>query len=578
MQIRPLHALALRLVPPLLLLCVAAPVKHARGDELILRGAAVYTLDANKPWASAVVIRDGRIAYVGDDAGALALRAARTRIVDLDGRMLLPGLHDAHMHPMSGGIRLLRCQLDHVATAEQMYAAASACAARRPPRDWVLGTGWSPRRIDPHSLDRAQFDRRVADRPALFASEDGFLAWVNAKALALAGIDPQGDGPELAGLHRDPATHRPTGIVEAAALDLVRQRIPKPGSDEYRAALRAASAIANAHGITSVFDANVSPEMLDAYRDADRAGELRLRVVAAQRIDPKRGAEQVDALIARRDAMRGKRLRADAAKIFLDGEIDMHTAAMLAPYAGSTERGELMIARDTLDAIVRRLDADGFLIHMHAMGDAAVRAGLDAIENAARANGSRDRRHQLAHIGVADVDDIARFGKLDVGANFTPVWFQADDPASAGTLAALGPERAQRNYPIASIAAGGGRIAASSDWPSPSMNPLLGMQIALTRQPYDGRQPALQPQERVDLAAIIAAYTRNAAWLAREEAIDGTIETGKAADLVVLERNLFDVPPARLREVRVLLTLLDGRVVYRNAAFAWPAVNAAHAR
>ena len=576
MRIRLLRMLALPAAS--ILLFGLAGAQRARAGDLIVRSAAIYTLDAERPWASALLIRDGRIAYVGDDAGALALRTPGARVLALDGRMLLPGLHDSHMHPMSGGMHLLRCGLDHVASAGDMYAAARSCAARKPMRGWVLGNGWSPRALDARTLDRARFDRLVPQRPALFASEDGFLAWVNARALAAAGIDPDGAGAELAGLQRDPVTHRPTGIVEAAALEQIRRRIPKPGSDEYRAALRAASALANRYGITSVFDANAGAELIDAYRAADRAGELSVRVVAAQSVDPRRGAEQVDALIARRDAARGTLLRADAAKIFLDGEIDMHTAAMLAPYADSNERGELLIGRDALDAIVRRLDAEGFSIHMHAMGDAAVRAGLDAIEHAERVNGARDRRHQLAHIGVADDADIGRFGALGVAANFTPVWFQADDPASAGTLAALGPQRARRNYPIASIAAAGGRIAASSDWPSPSMDPLLGMQVGLTRQPEDGGKPPLQPDERVDLAAIIRAYTSTAAWLAREETLDGSIRVGNAADLVVLDRNLFDVPAARLREVRVLCTLLDGRVVYRHASCAWPAAADAHVR
>jgi predicted amidohydrolase YtcJ len=274
-------------------------------------------------------------------------------------------------------------------------------------------------------------------------------------------------------------------------------------------------------------------------------------VVAAQQIDPGRGPEQVDELVARRDRVRGPRLRADAAKLFLDGEIDQHTAAMLEPCAGVSVRGELFIPKDKLNAIVRRLDAEGFLVHMHAMGDGAVRAGLDAIEAAAVANGARDRRHQLAHVGVASPADVPRFGKLGVTANYTPIWAQARDEAFAPTRAALGPERSRWMYPFASIAKAGGRVAASSDWPSPSMNPFEAMEVAVTREPA---------AERLTLAQILAAYTRDAAWAAREET--GSIEVGKAADLIVLDRNLFKIKAGQIHRTRVLLTLVDGEPVY----------------
>ncbi|TMD62643.1 MAG: amidohydrolase, partial [Chloroflexi bacterium] len=309
---------------------------------------------------------------------------------------------------------------------------------------------------------------------------------------------------------------------------------------------------------------------VEAYLAAEMAQELTVRVVAAQRIDPGRGEEQIGALLARRERVRGRRVRSDAIKIFLDGEIDKHTAAVLDPYEGAAGvRGNLLIKPEALNALVRRADADGFLIHMHAMGDRAVRAGLDAIEQAIRVNGARDRRHQLAHVGVVSPDDLGRFGRLGVAANFQPLWAQRNDAASGPTEAALGPERSRWILPMASIAATGGRIIASSDWPSPSMNPLDAMQVALTRRPLDGSKPAQQPEERLGLPAILAAYTIEAAWAAREEEIDGSIAIGKAADLAVLDGNLFETDPGKLHDVRVLLTLLDGEPVYRDPSFAW---------
>ena len=553
----------------LLTLLAGTPVHAEPGGDLILRGAAIYTLDVARPWASALVIRNGRIAYVGDDAGALAFAGPGARALALDGRMVTPGFHDSHIHPMTGGMRLLRCRLNDFKADHSVYAAVRACAAAAPKGTWLLGGGWSPEAFARGGPSRRKLDELVPDRPALLTTEDGYTAWVNTRALALAGIGMDGSGSQVGGVERDPKTHKPTGILKDEAVNFVKRHAPQPTEAEYREALRRSTAIANRFGITSLVDANASATVLDAYHAAEVAGELTVRVVAAQRIDLHRGEEQIAELVARRDRVRGRRLRSDAAKLFLDGEIDRHTAAMLEPYAGASGvRGDLLVKPEALNALVRRLDADGFLIHMHAMGDRAVRAGLDAIEHAIQANGVRDRRHQLAHVGVASPDDVLRFGRLGVTANFQPLWAQANDPASGPTEAALGPARSRWILPMASIAADGGRIIASSDWPAPSMNPLEAIQIAVTRRPLDGSKPAHQPEERVGLGAILAAYTINAAWAAREDAIDGSIEVGKAADLVVLDRNLFETDVLELHRARVLLTLLDGNPVYRDPSLA----------
>lgn len=479
--------------------------------DLILRGGAVYTLDQAKPWASAVVIQNGRIVYVGDDAGTKDFSG---EVIELKGRMVLPGLHDSHLHPMTGGMSLLRCKL-----GTDVYGSVRVCAARK--GEWLIGKGWSLKTFKP-SL--AKLDELVPDRPAFLTTEDGYTAWVNSKALAIAGIESK------------------SGVLTGDDAALIRRLLPKPTEADYHEAFRLVSRQLNGFGITSLVDANAGEAVLRAYSSAD----LTVRVVAAQQIDPRRGPEQVDELVARRERFRGPRFRADGAKFFLDGEIDQHTAALLDGV------GKLFFEPDALNALVRRLDAEGFLIHMHAMGDLAVRAGLDAFEAAIAVNGPRDRRHQLAHLGVADPVDLPRFGKLGVTANYTPIWAQDSDEAMAPTKAALGPGRSRWIYPFASIAKSGGRVVASSDWPSPSMNPFEAMQAALTRQP-----------ERMTLPQILAAYTRDAAWAAHEEETDGTIQVGKAADLVLLDRNLFKIKAAKLHEVRVLLTLLDGKPVYR---------------
>jgi len=228
------------------------------------------------------------------------------------------------------------------------------------------------------------------------------------------------------------------------------------------------------------------------------------------------------------------------------------------------------IPQDPLDALVQKLDAAGFLIHMHAMGDGAVRAGLDSIEYAMQKDGPADRRDQIAHLNVVDPKDIPRFGKLGVAANFSSIWFAADDPASAPTLTLLGPARSKYVFPIGSIAAAGGRLTGGSDWPQLSMSPLDYIQYAVTRQPLDGSKPALQPEQRITLPQAIAAYTKDAAWVVKDDTLDGTLEAGKAADIVVLDQDLFKIDTMSIHKVHVLLTLLEGATVYRDTALSLP--------
>lgn len=535
-------------------LVLSAAAQAAAPDTLILRDGAIYTLDAKQPWASALVIRGGRIVYVGDAAGTQPYAADGVQVVDLHGRMVLPGFHDAHLHPMSGAMRLLQCSLSGAKSLHDVEMAVRTDAAAKPAHPWVFCNG-IPETLGA-KLTRQMLDAWSPDKPAFIRTTDGFSAWVNSKALVAGGLDPED-----------------TALLKGDATNLVRNQVPIPSEAEYREALRRASAMANRAGITSVFDAAATPSMLDAYHHADQAGELTLRVVAAQRVDPDQGAKQVDDFMKRRDAVQGKRFRADAAKIFMDEEIPEHTAAMLAPYADAPDSRGLVYDQymiGAVDDIVKRLDAESFLIHFHAMGDAAVRAALDTLEKAAQANGAKDRRHQIAHDGVVDPTDIPRFGKLGVAANFSSIWFQADDAAYAPTLAALGPERFRWMYPIASIAKAGGRLTGGSDWPQESMSPLDFIQYAVTRQPLDGSKPPLQPEQRITLAQAIAAYTKDAAWAVREDELDGTLESGKAADLVVLDQNLFKIDVLSIHKTHVLLTLLDGKPVYRDQNFTWP--------
>jgi predicted amidohydrolase YtcJ len=325
--------------------------------------------------------------------------------------------------------------------------------------------------------------------------------------------------------------------------------------------------MANGFGITSSNESALGEPHLPAFRAADAAGEMELRVQASQRWDLEDGLDHFDAMITGREPGPGRRFKADAVKFFVDGDISTRTASLLQPYVGTAnDLGTLNLTPERLNAIVTQLDAEDFQVHMHVVGDRAVRMGLDAIEHAIAVNGPRNRRHQLAHVKLIHPDDIPRFAELGVVADFQPLWAKADDELKQ-EIALLGPERSRWLMPINSVFKTGARVVAGSDWISESMNPLYSIQIAVTRQPIDGSQPAWIPEERVTLAQMIEAYTINGAWLARQEKDTGSIKVGKAADLIVLEKNLFEVDPMKLAEVKVLLTLLEGGEVYRHADF-----------
>jgi predicted amidohydrolase YtcJ len=545
--------------------------------DLVFREGAILTFDATMPDAEAVAVRAGRIVFAGRASGVSAYVGARTQVVDLGQRLLMPAFHDAHMHPMSGGMRLLRCTVEGVATAQGVVDAVGACARQRPSSPWLIVTGLAEALASAPALDRRVLDRLAPDRPLAIAIGPGFSLRVNSRALSLAGLDEAAADPARGDIERDRTTGAATGLVSGDAMQAVRHAWPRPTIDEYREALRKATAMANRAGIVSVLDASVDADMLRAYRAADAAGELTVRVVAAQRIVPESGLAQVDAMRAARDAIHSAHLRADVAKIFVDGEIELHTAALLQPYLDSPEERGQPIDADRFDALVDRLDHEGFDVHMHVMGDRAVRTGLDALAHAAAANGVRDRRDQLAHDQLIDPADLSRFAALGVIANVQPAWAW-HDPVNEDAERRLGAARARMLVPIRSLFDAGARVVASSDWPSPVMDPLAAIQIGVTRRPLDGSTPSWHPEQRATLMQMLRAYTVDAAWVLRRERESGSIAIGKAADLIVLDRDVRRVDPMALHDVRVLLTLLDGKAVYRDPAFeeASPAGRMSH--
>ena len=544
----------------------APPV--AEPADTVYRNGAVYTVDAVRSWAEAIAVRTGRIVYVGSNAGADALVGPKTTVIDLQGKMVLPGFHDSHVHLVGGGIELAECDLNGLWDLEPILTTLKTYAEQNPKLKVIRGGGW-PLTLNDGNPRKETLDKIVPDRPVLLDAFDGHSSWANTKALQLAGITKETPDPPRGRIERDPKTGEPTGTLREAATKLVNDKFPKYTDDDYLAGLRRGVAMANRLGITSIQEAAVKDYHLRAFAALEQAGELTVRTVGALRADPeKEQALQIAQFVEWRSKYQGKRFKATSVKIFLDGVIESKTAALLEPYDGGNVRGWLNLEPEVLKPFAAELDRLGFQIHIHAIGDRAVQSSFDALEFARDRNGPRDSRHHMAHIQLFAPSDIPRFRRLGVVANFQPLWACADDYIVKMTEPVLGPKRSRWLYPIRSVADTGAVIVGGSDWSVSSMNPLDAIQIAVTRRKLNmGSGPAWIPEELVDLPLMIAAYTINGAYVNFQEKETGSIEVGKAADLIVLNQNLFEIPKHEIHQTKVLLTMLDGTEVFRHTDF-----------
>ena len=574
----------------------------AGNAEVVFVGGGVYTLDPARPWAAAVAVRNGRIVHVGGEAETRELAGPGTEVIDLAGRMLLPGFQDAHAHPLLGGTERLQCDLSGSQTLAAYRDLVAAYASRHPEPDWILGGGWWMAAFPGGTPDRRDLDAIVPDRPVFLVNRDHHGAWVNSRALELAGITRDTPDPADGRIERD-QDGEPTGALHEGAMELVRRLTPPPGDDELARGLAEGQAYLHSLGITAWQDAAVGEEftgrdIFDVYVEAAERGDLTARVVGALWWERGRDEGQIEGLLERRARARTGRFRAGTVKIMQDGVCEDFTAAMLDPYLDghghATEgRGISFIDPEALKRYVTLLDGDGFQVHVHAIGDRAVREALDAFE-AARASralgaapptgagaspgaagpGWADRRHHIAHIQVIHPEDVPRFASLGVTANVQPLWACYEPQMTDLTIPFLGPERTAWQYPFGGLVRGGARLACGSDWPVSSPNPLWGMHVAVNRLAADevadaaapragadGDEPFL-PEQAVDLATAIAGYTTAAAYVNHLEAETGSIEVGKLADLVVLDRNLFERPASEIDQASALLTLVEGERVY----------------
>lgn len=508
-------------------------------------------------------MRSGRIVALGEADVAAAI-GPRTEVVRLDGRMLLPGFQDAHAHPIFGGLVRARCDLTAANSAAECLRLIGAHGGR----GWLLGGGWEPALFPGGAPTAAALDEVTGDRPAYLVNCDHHSAWVNSAALRLAGVDERTPDPADGWIERD-ESGRPTGTLHEGATALVARVLPEPEPGEYAAALADAQQLLHAHGITGWQDAIVGSylgyaDTLDTYAEMDRAGKLTARVQGALWWDRGRGPEQIPELVARRDAARGNRFRAEHVKIMADGVCENLTAAMLQPYTGSDRCGLSYLSAEALADAVVRLDAAGFGVHFHAVGDRAVRDALDAVEAARRANGTSGLRHQIAHLQVVREADVQRFAELGVTANVQAAWAINDAAMTELTVPQLGEERAGRQYPFRSLLETGAALAAGSDWPVTELDPLAGVHAAVNRAERGTGMAPFMPEQALGLDEALAAHTTGAARANGFAAETGSLELGKAADLVVLDRDLRAVPPEEIGFAQVEMTFAGGVLVYER--------------
>jgi predicted amidohydrolase YtcJ len=587
----------------LVLLATAAPSAAAGPDaaaDVVYRNGRIYTANAADEIVEALAIRRGRIVYVGSDAGAERHTGTATRVVDLKGGTAMPGLVDGHMHPLEGGSLLLKCNLNYEAlTVAEFQARIQACldaTPRQEPDGWLEVVAWFQQNMLPAGVatSHATLDALKTSRPVIVRSSFGHTVLANSRALALAKITRATPDP-LGGKIAHDAAGEPTGILEDAAFDVYRELVPKPTPEQDVAAARAALGALARQGVTSFLDADAPAESMAAFRAVEESGGLTARAHFAPPITPPE-AQDLEAAIARVLRFRARydqgpivaapHLTVRNAKLFLDGVIagPSFTGAMLEPYrvnagteaeprwqSGPSRGPDVYFPAAALKTALIGLGRAGIDPHLHVDGDRAVREGLDAIEALRKALPGKDIRPALAHDEIVSPDDLARFAQLKVFPVLSLQWGKPASDTVDGLRDYLGPERARILEPSGLLAAKGATVAFGSDWPVDPLDEWFALKVGVTRTnapdagpKYAGRLGADPGLTRIQ---ALRAATIEAARELHEDDVTGSLETGKLADLIVLDRDPFRIPPEDIASIKVRQTVVGGRVVYAAPDF-----------
>ena len=589
------------------LVCAAAPCAQAQNAvppaDLAYRHGVVYTVDAHDSIQQALAIRVGRIVYVGSDSGVAAFIGPKTTVVDLHGRMLMPGLVDGHSHPLQGGGTLLKCSLNYEQlTVEQMQARIQACLDREQAREadaWFEVVNWFQEGMLPAGTvtSRATLDVLKTKRPIFVMSSFGHTALVNSRAMQLAGLTPRTADPLGGKISREPSGN-PTGILEDAAQEAVAKLIPAPSPADNVQAAQAALDAFRKQGVTTFLDAMAETPALEAFAKVQRDGGLTARAHFALLITPPQGKNPVQAVASAKTLAQTydqgpieprPRMTVRNVKLFLDGVITApaSTGSMLTPYlslqgaptnphwAPSRSRGpDVYFPAPVLSALLIEVARAGFEPHMHADGDRAVREGLDGIAVLRREFPGRDIRAAIAHDEIVDPADFPRFKQLNVNPVLSFQWEKQAPDTMEGAQEYLGPARFKYMEPAAFLAGAGARIAYGSDWPVDPLDEWFALKVGVTRtnapQPDHKYAAPLSEDKGLSRREVLRAITLNGSYELHQELSTGSLEPGKLADVIVLDRNFFDIPAAQIADIKVLQTVVGGQVVYQSDKFTQP--------
>jgi predicted amidohydrolase YtcJ len=553
--------------------CLAAP----QPADLVLTDGFIYTVDVERTVAQAMAVTGDTIVYVGDDQGAQAYVGPNTTVIDLDGKLVLPGLIDSHAHATSGVSDIYEVFLYGIDSVEGYQQTIADFISYTPGLTALQGAGWINAVFGPNGPTAAMLDEVVADIPAVLYSEDYHSAWVNSKSLELAGIT--GETPDPAGgiIERD-ENGNPLGTLRETAMDLVAGVIPPYTNEQYIEGLAYFQDFAHSLGLTTVYIPSLpggDENALQALHDFESSGQMTIRFPTAINVNPDDDVSVVQDILALQEAEAGGNFWIQAVKIFMDGVLEGGTAYLEEPYLHQPGNGEILWDPQHYNDICAALDEAGIQIHVHSIGDAATRITLDGFAYARQENGSRDARNMITHLQLVNPDDMARFADLGVIAVPQPYWFVVDTYYYQA-VDYVGQERADRQYPMKSFFDLGVKVASASDYPvSWPPDPMLATEIGVTRTvPLDSEiyvEPdyltPLVPAEGVTVEQMIESFTINGAYAIFMEDQIGSLEVGKKADFIVLSQNILQIDPREIHATVVLLTYFDGQEVFRHETF-----------
>ena len=560
----------MRLLFQVLIIFVAVlPIAAQSKADLILLNGKIWTGAEDPAFIEAVAIAGNKIIQVGKTDVIKKLADKNTKVVDLHGKLVTAGINDAHIHFLSGSLGLSAIELFDSKTKEEAIATVEAFAKTHPENKWLTGRGWQYSLFPGDMPTKDLLDKIVSDRPVYIRAYDGHTAWVNSKALELAGINRDTKFDGFGKIYKD-ANGEPNGGLTEDAMDLVSKLIPEPSRAEKLTALRAGMKFAARHGITSIQNASGSVDEFSLYEELLKNGELTVRASTAFSVEANTTEEDISTYTAVKNRIgMGPMLRANCVKFFMDGVIESHTAAMLEPYSdvaadSKMANSDFALPLATYRNLVTKLDKAGFQIYTHSIGDRSVRETLNAYENAQQINGTTNRRHRIEHIETSSTEDIPRFAKLGVLASMEPIHA---DPGSVEVWSkAVGEKRLQHAFVWASLLKNNAKLVFSSDWPACSTPiPIRGLHNAVNRRTIEGTPPGgWVPEQRISIKDALIAYTQGGAYSSFDENTKGKIMPGYLADIIVFSQDLFEIAPMDIYKTKVLMTIFDGRIIYED--------------